>query len=800
MSILQLFFLFMLPYYNTAYELSCPPSSHWRFRAEGLCTIGLASQYYCLWDTNNKSYTESCSEKSDVAPKGRKYIVEGSPTFVPCSLVRYQPKTFYRNSSSHCILLKSLCAEKGQALSGQGSAEDDVRCRCDYKQRYDYVMRPNDICHCNPTQEDCSCYLKQCKDNEYLSPDYQCLLKDSFPVEYQCGQINVSREENTTVLSKDILTDSAMRTTTNGQTGGIVLIVIIALFIGFARIICHRFRDQVICNGISLERQITGNWRALKETINHDLMLKSLVKEGMIQTDRKNDFKMKSPNSQKNHYLMCLIRKSRDPSSVNKCIGILRMQGKSTIQVLNKSVINQNWRKRNLEKCRHQLTICAESLHEFFNPERVVDHFFEHFIFDVKDFEDVLTCEDSRTMTQCFMQKVETSLHKGSFECLLKVLKDYKYDIVLEELKTGLVPAISCNCEDAIIYSNCKVPEDNYEVNLTLSSANLNEEIEFEFWDSSCDCLVWLVKTFAVYPITSFVSGSATFRPLSDTTLKSLKEGSQSGCWSYLLETLFNIDYFRNSVENGIDIFEMNISVKGVCIDGERDKLQGQNQKEDDSVNIFTANKTFLESHIDVNELIRAFKKQEQSIFQDCDDIPEIDQKAEMFVGLLGRNIHLKSKFIRILKKQREKNKNILDRLHTFQKVFNSNADNLPNNIMYYFPDLVCIADDFETFRNNFVERNILCTELDSIQEQRHENNRHKMVAFLIEILKSDRRNTMLSLVDSLFMNKHDLLAERLLQRKEHSVEMSDSTFITESACRKDGLLFSSKFKVCYVD
>ncbi|CAC5399195.1 unnamed protein product [Mytilus coruscus] len=170
MNILQLFFLFMLPYFNTAYELSCPHSSHLRLRAEGLCTNGLASQYYCLWDTNNKSYKESCSEKPDVAPKGRKYIVEGSPTFVLCSLDRYQPITFYWNASSRCILLKSLCAERGQTLSGQGSAEDDVRCRCDYKQRYDYVMRPKDICHCNPTQEDCSCYLKQCKDNEYLSP------------------------------------------------------------------------------------------------------------------------------------------------------------------------------------------------------------------------------------------------------------------------------------------------------------------------------------------------------------------------------------------------------------------------------------------------------------------------------------------------------------------------------------------------------------------------------------------------------------------------------------------------------
>ncbi|CAG2193691.1 unnamed protein product [Mytilus edulis] len=705
----------------------------------------------------------------------RKYIVEGLPTFVPCSLDRYQPITFYRNASSHCILLKSICADRGQTLSGQGSAENDVRCRCDYQQGYDYVSKPKDVCNCNPTQEDCSCYLKQCKDNEYLSRDYQCLLKDLFPVKFQCGQINESREENnTTVLSKDILTDFTMKTTTNGQTGAIVLIVIIALFIGFAKIIYHRVRVQVIYNGISLERQITGNWRALKETINYELMLRSLIEEGMIQTDRKNDLKMKSVNCQKNHYLMCLIRKSRDPSSFKKCIDILRVQGKSTIQVLNKSVSITNWRKRNIEKCHQQLRKCTETLHEFFNPDLVVDHFLEHFIFDVKDFEDVLNCEDARTMTQCFIEKVEKTLHKGSFECLLKVLKDSTFDIVVEELETGLPPAIICYCEEGIIHSKCRVREDNYKVNLTLSAANLDEEIEFEFWDSSCDCLIC---------------------PLSDTSLEQLIEGSQCGNWSHFIETVFS----RHSEEIRDVLIDMNISVNIVDIDGEREQLLGKHPKEDDSVNIITANRKFLESHIDVNELIRAFSKQGQSIFQECNVIPEIDQKAQKFVGLLERNIRLKSQFIRILNKQKEKNKKILDRLDTSHKVFESNVDNLPGNIMRYFPDLVCLADDYENFRSEFVDRNILSAEIDSIQQQRHENNRHTMIAFLIEILKSRRKTTMLSLVDSLFVYKHDSLAERLLQRKEHNVEMSDTHIITESVNTNDELVFSGKFKVCYV-
>lgn len=111
-------------------------------------------------------------------------------------------------------------------------------------------------------------------------------------------------------------------------------------------------------------------------------------------------------------------------------------------------------------------------------------------------------------------------------------------------------------------------------------------------------------------------------------------------------------------------------------------------------------------------------------------------------------------------------------KIHAISFLF-SDVDNLPGNIMRYFPDLVCLADDYENFRSEFVDRNILSAEIDSIQQQRHENNRHTMIAFLIEILKSRRKTTMLSLVDSLFVYKHDSLAERLLQRKEHNVEMS---------------------------
>ena len=89
---------------------------------------------------------------------GYKYVIVGSLNNVKCSAGRYQPFPFWSNGTSDCILLKSACSDKGEIL-----------CGCDNTQGFAFVTTPKNPCFCNPSEEDCSCYLKQCPDKRKLS-------------------------------------------------------------------------------------------------------------------------------------------------------------------------------------------------------------------------------------------------------------------------------------------------------------------------------------------------------------------------------------------------------------------------------------------------------------------------------------------------------------------------------------------------------------------------------------------------------------------------------------------------------
>jgi hypothetical protein len=45
----------------------------------------------------------------------------------------------------------------------------DRRCRCDYTRNYDFVSRPCRQCHCAPSEEDCSCYIRSCPSGYILA-------------------------------------------------------------------------------------------------------------------------------------------------------------------------------------------------------------------------------------------------------------------------------------------------------------------------------------------------------------------------------------------------------------------------------------------------------------------------------------------------------------------------------------------------------------------------------------------------------------------------------------------------------
>lgn len=101
---------------------------------------------------------------------GNKMVFGGQLDFTQCSTNRYQPFHMWSNISDKCIFKKSQCIENGQFLYRNGTNESDRSCRCDYTLGYAFISKPKNKCYCMPSQEECSCYKKNCPNNEDLTP------------------------------------------------------------------------------------------------------------------------------------------------------------------------------------------------------------------------------------------------------------------------------------------------------------------------------------------------------------------------------------------------------------------------------------------------------------------------------------------------------------------------------------------------------------------------------------------------------------------------------------------------------
>ncbi|CAC5365026.1 unnamed protein product [Mytilus coruscus] len=155
-----------------AYNKTCPHISQRTVRGHFVCT-GSPTYYSCLFDTNRDNFKEYC-KKPDFSAPGEYYVFTGSRRNIECKKTTYQPNSLWSNESSRCIFKKSLCIQIGQILYKLGSATEDTQCRCDYTKQYAFVVPPLNICSCTPSEEDCSCYIKQCEFGYILNADYQC--------------------------------------------------------------------------------------------------------------------------------------------------------------------------------------------------------------------------------------------------------------------------------------------------------------------------------------------------------------------------------------------------------------------------------------------------------------------------------------------------------------------------------------------------------------------------------------------------------------------------------------------------
>ncbi|XP_052093298.1 uncharacterized protein LOC127729497 [Mytilus californianus] len=93
-----------------------------------------------------------------------------------------------------------MCNNEGQVVYNNGSVQSNRRCRCDHTKGYSFVKSTksprNDVCSCNPTFQDCSCYLTRCRKGYILSPDYYCIMIDKYSNQrFRCKEVPVAKND-----------------------------------------------------------------------------------------------------------------------------------------------------------------------------------------------------------------------------------------------------------------------------------------------------------------------------------------------------------------------------------------------------------------------------------------------------------------------------------------------------------------------------------------------------------------------------------------------------------------------------
>ncbi|XP_052081793.1 uncharacterized protein LOC127719609 [Mytilus californianus] len=216
------------------FKLKCPSESQWSLRARAFCPSD-PSKYSCIQNDLTGGFTEDCSVV-EFERGGTKTILRGNFDAGPCSKDRYQPghMKYSTNVSSGCVFAKSLCSEEGQILFDQGSPTQDVECRCDYTENYDFIFRQNNSRYCKPSEEDCACFKKQCLTNYVLSSDYACILTPAITNE---PLLDKPRNETEILLIPQ--SNITKRERFHLPTRTAILLILILIIVVFLGPFCH---------------------------------------------------------------------------------------------------------------------------------------------------------------------------------------------------------------------------------------------------------------------------------------------------------------------------------------------------------------------------------------------------------------------------------------------------------------------------------------------------------------------------------------------------------------------------------
>ncbi|VDI54062.1 Hypothetical predicted protein [Mytilus galloprovincialis] len=268
-----------------------------KFHATLVCVGNPQENYACLYVSGTNDSVESCTDQvADYAPPGKRYVLKENPDTEYCSKYKYQPYKLWSNSSSDCEFLKDECSEIGQIMCNLGSTLIDRTCRCNHKKGYAFVTPPRNSSFCMPAEEDCSCYLKICKENQILAPDYKCKPSQDSHEHIPCQTLPDQDDEQVTASLPDYTVHIEDRRNiynlTNQVDTIIITIIIIIICLGGIIYISYNLFYTPLDTVEVFTNKIRRNYKKLKTSINQQTE-DQLVINGFLTNEQKDNFKHK---------------------------------------------------------------------------------------------------------------------------------------------------------------------------------------------------------------------------------------------------------------------------------------------------------------------------------------------------------------------------------------------------------------------------------------------------------------------------------------------------------------------------
>ncbi|XP_063415802.1 uncharacterized protein LOC134697454 [Mytilus trossulus] len=441
----------------------------------------------------------------------------------------------------------------------------------------------------------------------------------------------------------------------------------------------------------------------------------------------------------------------------------------------------------------------------------IKDDFLVHSIITIDEHEKVSNDLRERTVSDTFIQLIFDKSNTRAFDCLAHSLQQFneKQKIKQSNIKSLVDMLLGTSKQSDLSSTRSSIEmiqcsfnqtiEASADLMIKLNLTNDDQQDQSTFNDKVVqnveNITLDLMQVLRSYP-TGADKGSVIIylKSLENDLAKRLQRSLIDGSFVEFLDNLFNDKAIKTSLSKGDYKLEVTIEPYEGSVFQDESECLTENEKRP-SPNLISVNRTFLIDQINVIALLEAFGSTSTETFTKFEKAgiykaTEITQQSEIFLDVVEKE-GLQETFCNIL--QEKKMTYVLNRLQTYQKVCSADYTNLRKKIIHNFEKLVNTLD-IDDMRETFVERKVFdIPTFDRLEEQFADNREQATAALLIKILKAGHE-AVVTLVDVLYINAIDSLANDLLEPlPETTVYKEDSGMELD---KSEGLLFEGTFRV----